>query len=204
MRMFLAALLSMCAVPGQTPAPDPKALLERGIALEKSGQTGAAIRQFQTVIQGAPPPAIAGQARLELVRIYEVRGDWSAAAQQLEALRKLAPEDPEYAYQLGIAYRNLSRWAMVRMKTVAPAAARVKQIEAEQYAITGDAVRAARSYAEAIAADPNLPGSHLGLAMLYARGGKRAEALAEIDKELAIAPESAVAKQIRQSLGGAR
>lgn len=178
-------------------------MLDRGIALAKTGKSAAAIQQFQAVLKSSAPQAITGQARLELVRIYEAKGDWFNAVPQLEALRKLAPQDDEYAYQLGVAYRNLSRWAMVRMQTAAPGSARVKQIEAEQYAITGDFVRAARKYQEALVADPKLPGSHLALAMIYARTGKRAEALSEIDQELGVAPESLVAKQIRQTLIGA-
>ena len=112
----------------------------------------------------------------------------------------MAPNDAEYAYLLGSAYRNTSRWALVRMKEAAPASARVKQLEAEQLAATGDMGKATKRYQDAIAADPKLRGSHLGLAMLYARSGKRAEALSEIDEELKIAPESFVAKQIKRSL----
>ena len=201
MRVLLLVIVTALLIRGQSAAEDPKAMLDRAISLARSGKTADAIRQFQAVIKSGAPAAITGQARLELVRLYEGRSDWANAVEQLEALRKLAPQDAEYAYQLGIAYRNLSRWAIVRMQAAAPGSARVKQIEAEQYAIAGDFVRATKRYQDAVAADPNLPGSHLALAMIYLRTGRRDEALAEIDRELTVSPDSAVAKQMRQALG---
>ena len=55
----------------------------------------------------AQAPALDEASRLKLLRGYERRGEWFLAAEQLEALRKLAPKNPEYAYQLGVVYRSI-------------------------------------------------------------------------------------------------
>ena len=45
------------------------------------------------------------------------------------------------------------------------------------------------AFSQAIQADPKLKGSHLALSLLYLREGRRDQALAEIEKELEIAPQ---------------
>ncbi len=197
----LVPLVMACA---QSPHPnDARGALAAAIAVERSGKTDAAIRQFHDILRSSPPVDVAGQARLELVRIFERRDDWWEAASQWEELRKLAPNEPEYAYQLGVVYRNISKWAYEQMRSIDPGAARLQQLAGEQYSATGDNEKAIAAFKKAIAKDPNLEGSHLALAVIYLRGKKRDEALAEIDKELALAPESAVAHQVKQAIAGA-
>ena len=48
--------------------------------------------------------------------------------------------------------------------------------------------------------DPKLAGSHLALAVLYMQTGNRTQALAELDLELAIAPQSSPAKALKARL----
>ena len=184
----------------QAPAADPNARLQSAISLEKAGQTQAAVRQFRELLRTAPPPTVAGQARLELVRIHERRGEWWDAAAQLQELRKMAPGDAEYAYQLGVVYRSISKSAFEHMRTVGPLSARFQQLLGEQYSVGGDLTKAVYAFSQAIQADPKLQGSHLALSLLYLREGRRDQALAEIEKELEIAPESAVAKRVREAI----
>ncbi len=117
-------------------------------------------------------------------------------------MRRLAPNDPEYAYQLGAVYQNISKWAFNRMQEQAPQGARTQQMLGEQYSIAGEREKAIGAFHQAIAADPKLAGSHLALAMIYMQLGKRTDALAEIGQELAIAPQSAVARQVREAITG--
>lgn len=182
------------------PANDVRTRLQSAISAEKAGDLPAAVRQFETILHADPPPDVAGQARLELSRIHQKSGDWWKAAEQLRQLRKLAPDEPEYAYELGTVYQNLSKSAFERMQALAPQGARTQQMLGEQYSIAGEAEKAIGAFRRAVAADPKLAGSHLALAMIYMQLGKRSDALAEIDRELAVAPQSAVARQIRQSL----
>jgi tetratricopeptide (TPR) repeat protein len=196
------ALLGFFAVPllcAQS-ASDVRALLQSAISAEKAGDTPAAVRRFEKVLRSDPPADVAGQARLELLRIHQKSGDSWKAAEQLRELRKLAPGEPEYAYELGAVYQNLSKWAFERMQALAPQGARTEQMLGEQYSIAGEHEKAIAAFRRAIAADPKLAGSHLALAMIYVQLGKRADALAEIDRELAVASQSGVARQVRQSI----
>jgi tetratricopeptide (TPR) repeat protein len=162
----------------------------------------AAVFVMSALFGLAQAPALDEAARLKLLRGYERRGEWFLAAEQLEALRKLSPKNPEYAYQLGVVYRSMSKWAFETMREQAPHSARVQQIMGEQYSIAGDSAKAIAAFEQAIAADPKLPGSHLALGVLYMRMNKKDDALAEIDNELVIAPDNAMAKQMKQALAG--
>lgn len=197
-------LLQAAALVGQAPQVNPRAQLEAGMAAAQAGKIDTAVKQFEAILRGNPPLEVAGQAHLELARIYQLRGDWWQAATQWEALRKLAPNEPEYAYQLGLAYRYLSKWAFERMNALAPQSARVQQMLGEQLAVAGRQERAIAAFQRAVAVDPKLEGSHLALAMIYMQSGKRDDALAEVDRELEIAPESVAAKQLRQAVAGSK
>jgi len=188
----------------QAPSVSPASQLKAAMATAQAGKSDAAIKQFEAILRAAPPREVAGQAHLELARIYQQRGDWWNAATQWETLRKLAPDEPEYAYHLGLAYRYLSKWAFERMNAVAPQSARVQQLLGEQLAVMGKSERAVSAFERAIAAEPKLAGSHLAIAMIYLQSGKRDEALAEIDRELEIAPESVAAAQLRQAVAGSK
>ena len=205
MRGLSALLLFGGLAFAQAPAPQSAAaLLQTGIGAAKAGRTGAAIQAFQEALRGSPPREVAGQARLELLRIFERRSDWWEAAGQLRELRKLAPEEAEYAYRLGVVYRNLAKSAYEQMRAAGPDSARFQQLLGEQLSAAGDTEKAVAAFQRAIAADPKLAGSHLALSVVYLRANKRDEALAEIDLELAVAPESAIARQVRQAISGAK
>ncbi len=203
-RGFAILLLASAAMFAQAPAPNPRAQLEAGMAAEQAGKTDAAVKQFEAALKGNPPFEIAGQAHLELARLYQAQGDWWRTVTHWEALRKMAPNEPEYAYQLGLAYQSLSTWAIDRMRAAAPESARMQQMLGEHLAVMGRTEKAIAAFERAVAADPKLQGSHLALAMIYLQAGKRDEALAEIDREIAIAPESAAAKQLRQAVAGSK
>jgi tetratricopeptide (TPR) repeat protein len=201
-RALLLGLFTAALVCGQAPVPDPREQLASAVAAEKAGRTESAIRQLRALLRSAPPREIAGQARLELVRIHQSRAEWWEAAEQLRELRVLAPDDAEYAYQLGVVYRNLSKWAFEKMQRTAPDSARSQQMLGEQFSVSGDVAKAVSAFRLAIAADEKLTGSHLALAVILLRQNNRDQALAEIDQELRLAPESAIAKQVRQAITG--
>ena len=199
MRMVFPILYSGLLLKAQQPA-DPRSLLKSAILEEKAGDPAAAVEKLQQVIAAHPEITVEGQAHLELLRIFERNGERWNALDQLNALRKLNPSEPEYAYRSGVAYRNLSRWAFERMKALAPQSARFQQALGEQYSVTGDWADAIHAYRQALQSDPKLAGSHLALALISLRTGKPSKALAELDAELAIAPESAVARNLKQSI----
>jgi len=143
-------------------------------------------------------------ARLELARAYDRAGNLRGAVEQFRQLRQQAPRDPEYAYQLGRAYMKLTAWCIGEITRVAPDSARVYQMLAENRLAQGRTGEAVRAYLKAAAADPRLPGIHLALAQIYVREGKPGEARGEIEQELAIMPENAMALAFRQKLDSTR
>jgi tetratricopeptide (TPR) repeat protein len=196
----VAGLAAVSTVAAQAPSSEARALLRAAIADEKAGDGPAAEHKLQQILSGGPPVELEGQVHLELLRIYENSGEWWKALDQLSAVRKLNPTEPEYAYQSGVIYRNLSQWAFERMKAMAPQSARFQQALGEQYSVTGDWAEAIAAYRRALVADPHLAGSHLALAIICLRTGKPSEALTELDAELVLAPQSAMAQRLRQSL----
>lgn len=180
---YFAALLAATSLFAQQPSPT--------------------ISDLKTLLARHPEPKAEVQLRLQLLRAYEMRSDWVPAAAQLERLRTLAPDDPEYAYQLGSIYQRISKAAFQRMRALAPQGARVQQLFGEQYTVTGDNAKAIHAYQAAIAAEPKLEGSHAALAMIFLQLGKFPEAQGESDRELALDPESAMAKQVAQAIAHA-
>jgi tetratricopeptide (TPR) repeat protein len=204
MRLFIIRLVVSFSLLAQTRGAEPKELLAAASAAEKAGRTEQATRQLQRILETQVTPDVEGQARLQLLRIYQKEQDWREAARQLERLRELAPQDAEYAYQLGAAYQRMSKSAFERMKELDPHSARVQQTFGEQYSVGGDQEKAIAAYRRAIEADPKLAGSHLALAMIYAQAGKADEAKAEISRELEISPNSAIAKQMLRMFAGGK
>lgn len=143
-------------------------------------------------------------ARLELARAYERAGDFAGAVEQFRTVRELAPRDSEYAYQLGHTYMKLSDWCIRKIVRIAPDSARVHQMLAENRDAQGRTGEAVREYLKAAAADPKLAGIHLALAQIHLQEGKLDEARVEIERELAIVPESAMALELKRKLDSTR
>jgi tetratricopeptide (TPR) repeat protein len=181
----------------------PPASSQPGAVVYRTGtHPEPTIQQLEAIVRQGRDQGAVLRARLELARIYQRRGDWWSAVEQLQAAAKMAADDPEYVYQLGTVYAALSRWAFDRMQSIAPQSARTQQLTAEQLVVIGENDRAIKALKAAITADPTLEGSHLALAMVYMRSGKAEDAAAETEQELAIAPQSASAKALKQALAG--
>src|SRR5207247_12735 len=106
------------------------------------------------------------RAREQLARAYARGANPGAAIEQYRALRELAPEDPEYAYQLGRAYLRLSEWAMQRLRAIDPGSARIYQALGHNYRVQGRADRAVRAFERAAQADPRPRAVHLAPAQI--------------------------------------
>ena len=138
--------------------------------------------------------------REQLARAYTRAGQPAAAVEQYRALREMAPDDPECAYQLGRAYLRLSEWAMKRLREINPGSARIYQALGHNYRVQGRADLAVRAFERAAQADPRLPEIHLALAQIHLEQKNYGEARKEIERELAIVPESAGALALKRRL----
>jgi tetratricopeptide (TPR) repeat protein len=168
-----------------------------GGSLLALGRVPEATAELERAVKLLPKERL---AREQLARAYTRGGNPAAAVEQYRALRELAPEDPEYDYQLGRAYLRLSEWAMQRLREIDPGSARIYQALGHNYRVQGRADLAVRAFERAAQADPKLPEIHLALAQIHLEQKNYGEARKEIDRELALVPESAGARALKQRL----
>jgi tetratricopeptide (TPR) repeat protein len=168
-----------------------------GGSLLALGRVAEATTELEAAVKLLPKERL---ARQQLARAYDRGGRPSAAIEQYRALRDLAPDDPESAYQLGRAYLRLSEWAMQRLRDIDPGSARIYQVLGHNYRVQGRADLALRAFERAAQADPRLPEIHLALAQIYLEQKDDAAARQEIERELAIVPESAGALDLKRRL----
>lgn len=168
-----------------------------GGSLLALGRVAEATAELERAVKLLPKE---GVAREQLARAYTRGGQPALAIEQYRALREMAPDNPEYAYQLGRAYLRLSEWAMQRLREVDPGSARIYQALGHNYRVQGRADLAVRAFERAAQADPRLPEIHLALAQIRLEQKSYAEARKEIDRELALVPESAGALALKRRL----
>jgi Tfp pilus assembly protein PilF len=170
-----------------------------GGSLLALGEVAQATTELEAAVKLLPKERL---ARQQLARAYDRSGRPSAAIDQYRALHDLAPDDPESSYQLGRAYLRLSQWAMQRLRDIDPGSARIYQVLGHNYRVQGRADLALRAFERAAQADPKLPEIHLALAQIYLEQRDEATARQEIERELAIVPESAGALALKRRLTG--
>jgi len=168
-----------------------------GGSLLSLGRIAEAAAELERAVKLLPKERL---VREQLARAYTRGGNPAAAIEQYRALREMAPEDPENAYQLGRAYPRLSEWAMQRLREIDPGSARIYQALGHNYRVQGRADLAVRAFERAAQADPKLPEIHLALAQIHLEQKNYGEARKEIERELAIVPESAGARALKQRL----
>jgi Flp pilus assembly protein TadD len=168
-----------------------------GASLLALDRVGEATSQLERAVKLVPREPL---ARLQLARAYERAANWTGAGEQYRALQDLAPRDPEYAYLRGRAYLRLSEWCLRELKKIDPGSARLQQALGHNYRVQGRSDLAVRAFERAARADPTLPEIHLALAQIYLEQQRWADARREIERELAIVPESAGARALEARL----
>ncbi|HUU13013.1 MAG TPA: tetratricopeptide repeat protein [Terriglobia bacterium] len=176
----------------------PRILL--GASLLATGQVPEATRSLEKAVILQPGEPL---ARLQLAKAYERGNNFAGVVEQYRALREIAPQEPEYAYQLGNAYLRLAAWCYQEIARINPLSARGYQATAETYRMRGRNDIAIQAFQRAAAADPKLPEIHLALAEIYLEQGKPDVARREIEQELEIAPESAMALALKKKIEAA-
>jgi predicted Zn-dependent protease len=182
------------------PSFGPARLLA-GSSLLALGRTRDAVAELERAVALMPSDA---SAHVQLAAACERAGDAPCVAREARALSGLAPRDPELLYQLGRAYLRLAQWSYERIRAIDPKSARLSQALGRELAEQGRVDEAIRAFAEAGARDPRLPGIHLALAQLLASRQQWDEALDAIDRELALAPANAAARDLRAQIEAAR
>ena len=141
---------------------------------------------------------------LQLAEAYERSGNIPGVVDEYRRLAARTPSNAEYAYRLGRAYLRLAQWSYERMRVIAPKTPRLPQALAEQYLDQGQADQALVALTEAARLHPPLPEIHLAMAKIHFDAGRLDEAAAEVGRELAIAPESAAARELKAAIDAAK
>jgi Tfp pilus assembly protein PilF len=144
------------------------------------------------------------QAHLQLAKAYEATDKWMAAVQQFQKLVALFPQEPEYSYQLGAAWAKLSAWSINQASSINPQSARLQQALGLEYATQERYDLALAAYQQAVRSDPKLPELHLAIAIILLEEKKFDDALAEINLELNLVPESSIAAATRARIEAAK
>ena len=173
----------------------PHALM--GSILLAMGKFPEAARELELAVKLQPQDPL---LHAQLARAYRREEDYPRVLEQLQVLQELAPQDPEYIYQSARAYLDLSAWCFQQIVHLQPTSARAYQALAENFRAEGRSELATRAFQRAAQADPTLPEIHLALAEIYSEQGKTAEARKEVERELAILPDSAAASALKKRL----
>src|SRR2546427_802739 len=113
-------------------------------AAVRSAGGGEATRELDAAVKLAPREKL---ARLELAKAYERQGNPTGMVEQYSALRELATQDPEFAYQLGSAYLKLSTGCVRQILELDPRSARAFEVRGEIYRQRGDREHAVKAFA---------------------------------------------------------
>jgi protein O-GlcNAc transferase len=164
------------------------------LALRRNSE---ALRELKHAVSLMPEQP---QARLQLAKAYESFENWIGVVHQFQKLVELAPHEPEYSYQLGRAWTKLSGWSYQRISTLDPNSARLQQGLGQEYAIQEKYDLALEAYRRAARSDPKLPEIHLAMAVILLEQKKIDQALAEINLELELVPESRAAAELKTKI----
>ena len=196
----VAALAEFRAAARLDPSFGPARLLA-GSSLLALGRAAEAVAELERVVRLMPGEKA---ARLQLADACERVGDAPCLARESRVLAGLAPSDPEYTYRLGKAYLRLAEWSYKRIQAIDPRSARLHEALAREYLQQGQADLALGEYQRAAERDPSLPGIHLTLATIHADALRWDDAAREVERELAVAPGSAAALELKARVDAAR
>jgi tetratricopeptide (TPR) repeat protein len=172
-----------------------------GSSLLALGKNAEAVRELQRAVKFMPAQP---QARLQLAKAYEASENWIAAVQQFQKLVELAPQEPEYSYQRGRALTKLSGWSYQQISRLDPRSARLQQALGQEYAIQEKYDLALAAFQKAAQSDPKLPEIHLAIALICLELKRFDEALAAIELELNLVPESKAALDAKARIEAAK
>ena len=168
------------------------------LALRRNADALRELKRAATILPKAP------QVHLELGKAYEALGNWIAAVQEFQILVRLAPKEPEYSYQLANAWTKLSDWSFRQIIALNPNSARLFQGLGVEYAAQGKYDEALKAYQEAARYDPKLPEVHLAMAEILLEKKEFDKALAEVELELKLVPESMAAAAAKEKIEAAK
>lgn len=182
----------------------PRTDILLALCLSELGQYKEALPGLRKAFKQTADDPLRRLAGLQLTRAYTgLEQDDKAVEVALELLR-VYPNDPEVLYHSGRLLSNYAYLMTIKLARVAPASAWTHQAAGEANESQGLYEAAVREYRDVLAQDQNRPGIHLRIGRtLLARAAAtaeegpaaafRAEAVKELERELALDPTNATA-----------
>ncbi len=158
-----------------------------GLSEARSGENADAVEHLQQAFQHVAEPSLRMSVGKELFSILFGAGDLNNAANVVDQLQKLDPENVDVLYAAHQVYSLLADKAFLAMAHVDPTSARMYQLRADRMAQIGNKEGAITAYRLAIVRDPHLSGAHFALGEVLSvspNAKQREEAEGEYKKAL--------------------
>ena len=128
-----------------------------GLCLARSGDPAAA-SWLEKSFPNLTEPKLRMLAGMQLIGIYERRGELDRAAPVVAALVDIDPDDVNLLYTAQRIYSELAEDTLNKLTIIAPGSARMQQVIAEHLVNGGDLNGAMEHFRKALEIDPRLPG----------------------------------------------
>jgi Tfp pilus assembly protein PilF len=128
-----------------------------GICLRRAGDPAAAAlleKSFSRLTE----PKLRMLAGMQLIGIYEQRGELDHVAPVVSALIDIDPDNVNLLYMAQRIYSELAEDTLNKLTIIAPDSARMQQVIAERLVNAGDLEGATEHFRKALEIDPRLPG----------------------------------------------
>ncbi len=135
-----------------------------GLSEARSAENAAAVEHLQQSFQHVAEPSLRMTVGKELFTILFEAGDLRRAADVVDQLQRLDPENADVLYAAHQVYSLLADNAFLAMAHRDPTSARMYQLRADRMAQIGNMEGAVTAYRLAIVRDPHLSGAHFALA----------------------------------------
>ena len=166
-----------------------------GASLARQGKAEQATKELENALKNKLNDSAERTARLALHEAWVDRGDYNRALGALKPLAEKYPEDVDILYHLGQTYLQLSQQSFLKIPAVDPGSYRIHQIIADSLAKQKRPRDAIEEYRLALEKEPNGPGVHYQIGLLYllndptSQGVKAAQG--EFEAELKLNPYDA-------------
>jgi len=187
------------AVSPEAAKPDPSvALFNEGATLANAGDVAGAIAKIEEAV-AKKPDFVAGYGAL--ARLYPRQKDYKKA---IDAANKALSFDPDQPELYGVLYESYNatgdKAKAAEAKKMMPANAAVLFNDAAKLINANKDSDAEPLLKQAIAADEKFAKAYYELGMIYVRGGKSAEAKANLQKYLELEPNGSDAATAKEML----
>ena len=163
--------------------------LNRGLALYRQQQFGAAEQEFRRVLASRPANV---DARLYLARTLIELNRISEALAEIERALDKTPT-PETRFQAGRLLRELAERRFEQLEAAAPGSPAVREFSGMRFERIGDLAQALDHYRAAAALAPKRPGVHYLIGNILWRMRELDSAASELQKELTVSPHHGMA-----------